>query len=101
MCYEETKKEKGSGEEVKCNCKLHEEHGRNRYCRSVHSNILLPSEDTKLVLKIILLGIEIVVINRNILYTERCKEKTPINESYQVQATAGHDPCRGFPSRWW
>jgi hypothetical protein len=75
---EETKKEKRRGGEANCNCKLHEEQGEKRYCKSVHSYIPLSSEETKMVAKI-LLGIENVVIYGNILYVERCKKekKTP------------------------
>jgi hypothetical protein len=78
---------------------LHEEEGWKRYCKSVHSNTLLSSEETKMVAKIILLGMEIVVTYGNIFYVESCKKekKLQINEPYQVQATAGHGPCRGFP----
>jgi hypothetical protein len=40
--------------EASCNCKLHGEHGQNGYCRSVHDNILLLSEDTEMGTKIII-----------------------------------------------
>jgi hypothetical protein len=69
--------EKRRGGKANCNCKLHEEQGRKRYCKSVHSDILLSSEETKMVAKIILLGMEIVVIYGNTLYVESCKKKTP------------------------
>jgi len=41
-----------------------------------------------MVAKIVLLGMEIVIIYGNILYVESCKKKLQINEQYQVQAMA-------------
>lgn len=71
------KRKKRSGGEANCNCKLHEIQGWKGYYKSVHSYILLSSKETKMVARIILLGMEIVVIYGNNLYVESCKKKTP------------------------
>ena len=56
-CQEECeRKKKRSCGEANCNCKLHGEHGQNGYCRSLHGNIQLHSEDTEVGGKIIILG---------------------------------------------
>jgi hypothetical protein len=60
---------------VTVNCMMNK--GEKDTEKSVHSDVLLSSEETEMVAKIILLGMEIVVIYGNILYVESCKKKTP------------------------
>jgi hypothetical protein len=54
----------------------------NGYCRSVHGDILLPSEDTEMGAKIILLGYGDLVIDAYILYVESCNKNNCIPMSH-------------------
>ena len=47
---------------------------QSRYCRSIHSNILLHLEVTQMVVKLLLRGTEISITNAYILYVEKWNE---------------------------